>query len=76
MQQAVSVLVVGCLLVGALVGVKVGKARSSHSYYRRVKESTPGLRKTAWTDIRNAAGVVLLVLVLIVAFVYGITAQG
>jgi hypothetical protein len=76
MQQAVSVLLVGCLLVGALVGMQVGKARSSHDYYRRVKESTPELRKTAWTDIRSAAGVVLLVAILVVAFVYGITAQG
>jgi cobalamin biosynthesis protein CobD/CbiB len=76
MQQAVFILVVGCLLVGAFVGVKVGKARSSHTYYRRVKESMPGLRKSAWADIRNAVGVIALVVFLLVVFVYGITAQG
>lgn len=74
MQQTVSLLVVGFLVVGALAGLKVGKARTSHNYYRRVKGSVPGLRKTAWADIRGAAGVVLLVVFLLVVFVYGVSA--
>jgi hypothetical protein len=76
MQQVVSVLVVGCLVVGAFIGMKVGRARSSHGYYRRAKESMPVLRKTAWTEIRSAAGIVLLVAILVAVFVYGITTQG
>jgi hypothetical protein len=75
MQQTVSVLVVGFLVVGAMAGLRVGKARTSHNYYRRVKGSVPGLRKTAWADIRGAAGLVLLVAFLIVAVVIGLNAQ-
>jgi hypothetical protein len=74
MQQTVSVLVVGFLVVGALAGLKVGKARTSHTYYRRVKSSVPGLRKSAWSDIREAAGVIVLILFVIVAVVIGINA--
>jgi ABC-type Fe3+ transport system permease subunit len=76
MSQAISVLVVGSLLVGAFVGTKVGKARWSRRYYRRTKASMPALRRTSWTDIRAAATAALVVALLVVAFVYGINAQG
>jgi hypothetical protein len=76
MAQAVSVLLVGGILAGAFVGMKVGTARWSHRYYRRNKAAMPGLRRTAWSDIRTAAGLVLLVAVLIAAFLFGISAQG
>jgi hypothetical protein len=76
MGQLVSVLMVGCVLVGALVGMKVGRARSSHSYYRRAAASMPAYKRTAWSDIRAAAGFVLLAAILVAAFVVGISAQG
>jgi hypothetical protein len=75
MSQAVSILMVGGILVGAFVGMKVGAARWSHRYYRRSKAAMPGLRRTAWSDIRTAVGLVLLVALLVVAFVMGINAQ-
>jgi ABC-type Fe3+ transport system permease subunit len=74
MRQAVSVLVVGCFLVGGFVGTKVGQARWSHRYYRKSKQSMPGLRKAAWAEIRYAATATLLVALLVVAFVWGINA--
>jgi hypothetical protein len=76
MAQAVSVLMVGGILVGAFIGMKVGTARWSHRYYRRTKAAMPGLRRTAWSDIRTAAGFVLLAALLVAAFVMGVNAQG
>jgi hypothetical protein len=76
MDQVVSVLAVGCILVGAFVGVKVGQARWTHRYYRRNKAAMPGLRRTAWAEIRTAAGAALVVVVLVVAFVAGLSRQG
>jgi hypothetical protein len=75
MRQAVSVLVVGCVLVGGFVGTKVGQARWSHRYYRRNKASMPTMRKAAWAEIRYAATATLVVAVLVVAFVFGINAR-
>jgi hypothetical protein len=75
MRQAVSVLVVGCILVGGFVGTKVGQARWSHRYYRRNKGSMPTLRRTAWAEIRYAATATLLVALLVVAFLMGLNAR-
>jgi hypothetical protein len=76
MDQVVSVLAVGCVVIGAFVGVKVGQARWTHRYYRRNKAAMPVLRRTAWAEIRIAAGAMLVVVLLVVAFVAGINAQG
>jgi hypothetical protein len=76
MDQVVSVLAVGCILIGTFVGVKVGQARWTHRYYRRNKAAMPGLRRTAWAEIRTAAGAMLVMVILVVAFVAGITMQG
>jgi ABC-type Fe3+ transport system permease subunit len=76
MSQVLSVLVVGCILVGGFVGTKVGQARWSHRYYRRNKASMPTLRRAAWAEIRYAATATLVVALLVVAFLYGINARG
>jgi hypothetical protein len=75
MDQVMSVLMVGGILIGAFVGVKVGQARWTHRYYRRNKAAMPGLRRTAWAEIRTAAGAALVVALLVIAFVYGINLQ-
>ena len=74
MGGAVLATFAGAAIIGWMMGWFAERARRSRSDYMKTKALVPGLKKTAWRDMRKAAGRVVVVAVLFGAAAYGFLA--